>query len=260
MVRGGVGGAARRRRRVSAPSASSEAPGVANAENTERPTTQTASAPAWIEPPTAPSFDAGTRPLPLASNLYLSRRETFENADDAAFSKDASPRAVANEKTFGDASSIDSNIAVHGVTIDPIESPRATETRKKIDSESPGIPNAAVSALAYDPKRAQRLVLVPEHKVGLVLGRGGAHAAYFQHHSGAAIHVARDPGEIPGAGITIFEVPPSSSGDEDTDEEEEAEVRNKKKKQKRANRRWTRSAAVASICSAPRPPPRTPPR
>ena len=213
-----------------APSASSEAPGVANAENTERPTTQTASAPAWIEPPTAPSFDAGTRPLPLASN---ERRETFENADDAAFSKDASPRAVANEKTFGDASSIDSNIAVHSVTIDPIdpiESPRATETR--IDSESPGIPNAAVSALAYDPKRAQRLVLVPEHKVGLVLGRGGAHAAYFQHHSGAAIHVARDPGEIPGAGITIFEVPPSSSGDEDTDEEEEAEVRNKKKKTK----------------------------
>ena len=256
MVRGGVGGGAPAPPRLGRLRRLRRRPG-ANAENTERPTTQTASAPAWIEPPTAPSFDAGTRPLPLASN---ERRETFENADDTAFSKDASPRAVANEKTFGDASSIDSNIAVHGVTIDPIESPRATETRKKIDSESPGIPNAAVSALAYDPKRAQRLVLVPEHKVGLVLGRGGAHAAYFQHHSGAAIHVARDPGEIPGAGITIFEVPSSSSGDEDTDEEEEAEVRKKKKKQKRANRRWTRSAAVASICSAPRPPPRTPPR
>ena len=213
-----------------APSASSDAPGAANAE---LPTTQTASAPAWIEPPTAPSFDAGTRPLTLASN---ERRETFENASfenavDAAAGggETARPRGlIANEKTSGDTNSTESNIAANEA-IDPIES-HATETR--LNSGSRGTPNAAVSALAYDAKRAQRLVLVPEHKVGLVLGRGGAHAAYFQQHSGAAIHVARDPGEVPGAGITIFEVPPSSSGDEDTDAEEAegAEVQKIKKK------------------------------
>lgn len=43
----------------------------------------------------------------------------------------------------------------------------------------------AVSISQYDVVNNQRLVLLPETKVGLVLGKKGAHAAYFQHHSGA---------------------------------------------------------------------------
>ena len=45
----------------------------------------------------------------------------------------------------------------------------------------------------------------PDHKVGLVIGKGGSHAVYFQHQSGAAIHVAREEGEIPGGG-TAFDL------------------------------------------------------
>jgi len=48
-----------------------------------------------------------------------------------------------------------------------------------------------VTIYAYEARHNQRIVLVPEQKVGLVLGKKGTHAAYFQHHSGTEIHVAR---------------------------------------------------------------------
>lgn len=46
-------------------------------------------------------------------------------------------------------------------------------------------------------------------EVGLVIGKGGSHVVYFQHQSGAAIHIARETDEIPGGGYTS---PPGSAG------------------------------------------------
>lgn len=52
---------------------------------------------------------------------------------------------------------------------------------------------------------------LPRHyfEVGLVIGKGGSHVVYFQHQSGAAIHIARETDEIPGGGYTS---PPGSVG------------------------------------------------
>ena len=60
--------------------------------------------------------------------------------------------------------------------------------------------NGVTSITAYDHQYQQREIYVPNTKVGLVIGKGGSHVVYFQHQSGAAIHIARESDEIPGGG------------------------------------------------------------
>ena len=236
-----------RARAVSPPTASDASAGAPTSgplgreEGSERSETaptreakkQTASAPAWIEPPTAPSFDAGRRAVETRAADVVeapaarggdraNARGDEERAtiDDASSGDDASEVAseVASDVAATRASDASSPTAARSIAADSNDSgtPFPSGDARATDAT----PTDVVSVSAYDGKRAQRVVLVPENKVGLVLGRGGAHAAYFQHQSGAAIHVARDPGEVPGLGITIFEVPPASS-DEEEDEEDD---------------------------------------
>ena len=221
--------------RGSVEDASAEDSDVDVADEREETQKQTASAPAWIEPPTAPSFDAKSLPAeiqsldmhsdPRTSDVFDAPRARVDEDDDET--SDATRKK--EKKTVAETSPATDAISREDETPEFEHEFERTEFESKSESAIPfpsareGVtPNNVVSVSAYDGKRKQRLVLVPEHKVGLVLGRGGAHAAYFQHHSGAAIHVARDPGEVPGAGITIFEVPPES--DEDDEDEDEVEV------------------------------------
>ena len=60
--------------------------------------------------------------------------------------------------------------------------------------------SGVTSITAYDHQYQQREIYVPNTKVGLVIGKGGSHVVYFQHQSGAAIHIARESDEIPGGG------------------------------------------------------------
>ena len=182
--------------------------------------------------------------LRRGNSTFTSRRTSgarrLKTPTTRRFRKTRLPRAVANEKTFGDASSIDSNVAVHSVTIDPIESPRATETQ--IDSESPGILNARVP-LAYDAKRAQRWCWSPNTRWVWCSG-----AAARTPRTSSTTRARRSTSR---GTLVKFRARGSPSSRcrrlraaTRTQTRRRRRRRTKKKKQKRANRRWTRSAAV----------------
>ena len=77
---------------------------------------------------------------------------------------------------------------------------------------APPSPKHGITITPFDAERQQREIYVPNVKVGLVIGKGGSHVVYFQHQSGAAIHIARDQGEIPG-GVN-YVVPPCAYADQ----------------------------------------------
>ena len=77
---------------------------------------------------------------------------------------------------------------------------------------APPSPKHGITITPFDADRQQREIYVPNVKVGLVIGKGGSHVVYFQHQSGAAIHIARDQGEIPG-GVN-YVVPPCAYADQ----------------------------------------------